>query len=120
MKPANLLVRKVQKSWQVKLIDSIAGTWKYAAPEQLGELAGVAVSAASDVFAFGRTCYFALLDTPDPDDEEKDSLPEAWKKLLSRCTARRPDRRLSSFADVMQELDRLAHAGVEAARPAPG
>jgi tRNA A-37 threonylcarbamoyl transferase component Bud32 len=68
VKPANLLVRRAERDWQVKLIDfglalkadtakstmkasldrtlagsSIAGTLEYAAPEQMGKLKGVAV-----------------------------------------------------------------------------
>ena len=53
---------------------SIAGTLHYAAPEQLGQLDG-AVGPHSDVYGFGKTCYFALLGTPDPDDVEKKACP---------------------------------------------
>ena len=87
---------------------SIAGTYKYAAPEQIGEAPGVPLGAYSDVYAFGRTCYFALLGTPEPDDDEKETLPEGWKKLLSRCTARKADRRPASFMEVLHELTKLA------------
>src|SRR6202011_2842259 len=67
---------------------SIAGTLHYAAPEQMGQLQGVAVGTHSDVYGFGRTCYYALLKTPDPDDGEKEELPEGWRRLLSKCTRR--------------------------------
>jgi WD40 repeat protein len=93
---------------------SIAGTWKYAAPEQLGEAPGVPVGPHSDVFSFGRTCYFALLGTPEPDDDEKDALPESWKRFLSRSTARKIDRRPHSFAEVLEELHRLGGSQAEA------
>src|SRR5207244_1673096 len=65
-----------------------AGTIDYASPEQMGRLAGVSIGTYSDVYGFGKTCYFALLGTPEPDDGEKELLDEAWRKLLSQCTAR--------------------------------
>jgi len=79
--------------WQVKLIDfglalrrqavhttmsdadalakttrgqSIAGTLDYAAPEQLGKLAGVAVGPHADVYGFGKTMCFAVFGTAQP------------------------------------------------------
>jgi serine/threonine protein kinase len=109
MRPATVAASRAGTEYARRSLmgGSIAGTWKYAAPEQLGDAPGVAVAAYSDVYAFGRTCYFALLGTPEPDDDEKDSLPEGWKKFLSRCTARRPDRRPASFAEVLQELNKL-------------
>jgi hypothetical protein len=109
MRPTTLAVTHILSAQARKTIlgESMAGTWKYAAPEQLGELPGVAVGAYSDIHAFGRTCYFALLGTPEPDDAEKEQLPEGWRRLLSRCTARLPARRPQSFTEVVQELDRL-------------
>jgi serine/threonine protein kinase len=120
LRPATAASRAVTEQARRSLLGgSIAGTWKYAAPEQLGEAPGVPVAAWSDVYSFGRTCYFALLGTPEPDDDEKDTLPDGWKKLLSRCTARRADRRLASFAEVLQELHKLADPAAMPARPEP-
>ena len=42
---------------------------------------GGAVGPYSDVYGFGRTCYFALLGTPEPDDMEKESLPETVAEI---------------------------------------
>src|SRR5205823_6178728 len=79
LKPANVLVRKEGDQWRVKVIDfglalrkqivetsmgalstgisilgdSVAGTLKYAPPEQMGELRGVKPGPYSDVYAFG-------------------------------------------------------------------
>jgi serine/threonine protein kinase len=133
VKPANLLVRKEPDVWRVKLIDfglalkrsvmdntvaspggwentlagsSIAGTLDYAAPEQMGKLPGVAIGPHSDVYGFGKTCYFALLGTPDPDDKQKGSLPLGWRKFLSDCTAQ-PGNRLPEFEAVLRRLARL-------------
>jgi serine/threonine protein kinase len=135
VKPANILVRKEGEGWRVKLIDfglalrpgtlagiessqglrtqttigkSIAGTLHFAAPEQMGKLPGVAVGPYSDVFGFGKTCYYALLATSEPDDVERDSLPEQWRKFLSRCTGRTIANRLPDFAAVLAGLRDLA------------
>ncbi len=147
LKGDNLLVRREGDGWAVKLIDfglalrrevvetsmargsasrtvrdaSVAGTLKFAAPEQLGELPGVRVGPASDVHGFGRTCYAALFGHPDPDDEEKGTLPDGWRQLLSRCTAKRPERRPQSFEEVVLRLDQIAAGTAHGptAKPAP-
>jgi len=64
---------------------SIAGTLDYAAPEQIGKLVGVETGRHSDVFGFGRTLYYALFGVPDPDDEEKETLPDGLRRFLSSC-----------------------------------
>ena len=131
IKPGNLLVRREGTGWKVKLIDfglalrpealqgkvstqgpqahtttgrSIAGTLHYAAPEQMGQASGVPVGAYSDVYGFGKTCYYALLKVPDPDDEEKEDLPDDWRRLLSKCTRRAVANRLPDFAAVLADL----------------
>ena len=135
VKPGNILVRRTPAGrWQVKLIDfglalrqqalrstieasetlagqSIAGTLDYAAPEQIGKLPGATVGAASDVYSFGKTCYFALLGTPEPDDGEKETLPDGWRKLLSQCTSRTPANRPPTFEAVLGRLDSLGGGG---------
>ena len=129
VKPANLLVRCDGGVWQVKLIDfglalrptalqsktstdepraqtttgkSIAGTLHYAAPEQMGQ--GGEVGPHSDVYGFGKTCYFALFGTPEPDDVEKESLPKPWRRFLSQCTGRKLENRLADFTAALAEL----------------
>jgi serine/threonine protein kinase len=132
VKPANILVREAGSDWEVKLIDfglavkqaekketvqtpaaqvsthsgfSIAGTIDYAAPEQLGKLPGVPVGPYSDVYGFGKSCYYALTGTAEPDDEEKESLPDSWRRLLGQCTARHAVRRLADFGAVLERLE---------------
>ena len=132
VKPANLLVRHEGDTWHVKLIDfglamkpetlddkastggpqarttmgkSIAGTLHYAAPEQME---GGQVGFHSDVYGFGRMAYYALLRTPQPDDVEKELLPEAWRKLLSKCTGNKLVNRLPDFASVLAGLAEIA------------
>ena len=133
IKPGNLLVRREGADWKVKLIDfglalrpemlaergstqgsdhtttgqSIAGTMQYAAPEQMGQLPGAAVGPYSDVWGFGKTCYYALLKVPNPDDGEKESLPDNWRRLLGQCTGRRLVNRLPDFAAVLAKLESI-------------
>jgi serine/threonine protein kinase len=95
--------------------DSIAGTLDHAAPEQMGRLPGVSLGPHSDVYGFGRTCYFALLGTPDPDDRQKATLPQGWRRFLADCTAR-PSNRLPNFGVVLKRLVHLKVAERGAAR----
>jgi formylglycine-generating enzyme required for sulfatase activity/tRNA A-37 threonylcarbamoyl transferase component Bud32 len=134
LKPANLLVRKTAKGWEVKVIDfglslrrslvqtsraraaslnrsmvgsAVAGTLNYAAPEQLDPDRSKEVGPHSDVFGFGRTCYFALYREPYPDQEDIDTLPQPWKDLLGRSAARKLDRRPKDFAQVLERLSEI-------------
>jgi serine/threonine protein kinase len=132
VKPANILLRKQSGRWQVKLIDfglafrlrsvqetvqrpqsmqntllgrSIAGTIDYAAPEQMGKLPGVAVSPASDVYGFGKTCCFALFTTPTPGRRHWKQLDdEALCDLLDACLAEPPQDRPATFDQVLSCL----------------
>jgi serine/threonine protein kinase len=144
IKPENVLVRReANGSWRVKLIDfglavkqetmqatlhtpvppheyTIAGTIDYASPEQMGRLPGIAVGPHSDVYGFGKTCYFALLGTPEPDDVERDTLDQNWRRLLSQCTARKIENRIKDFTAVLARLDEIAHpAQAPAPQPEP-
>ncbi len=131
VKPGNLLVRKAERGWEVKVIDfglslrrslvqtaqaraasdgrsmigsAVAGTLHYAAPEQLDPNRSREIGPHSDVFGFGRMCYFALFREPYPDQEDLDSLPGPWRDLLGRCTAKRIGRRPGDFAAVLVGL----------------
>ena len=138
VKPANLLVRKTARGWEVKVIDfglslrrslvqtsqaraagqgrsmidsTIAGTLHYAAPEQLDPNRTREIGPHSDVFGFGRTCYFSLFREPYPDQEDIDTLPPPWKDFLGRCTAKKIDRRPKDFAAVLAGLATLREPG---------
>jgi tetratricopeptide (TPR) repeat protein len=145
LKPTSLLLRRDGTAWKVKLINfglaprpallysalagpatwsrttigsSALGTLPYLAPEQLGIVDGTAAGPSSDVYSFGRLCYFALLGTAEPDDDERDTLPPPWRKLLGLCTARNLARRLPSFQAVLKRLGQLAAMVPDS--PAPG
>ncbi|MBL8794373.1 MAG: serine/threonine protein kinase [Planctomycetia bacterium] len=126
VKPANLLVRRDDGGWRVKLIDfglalkqdvlrqrasertaigaSVAGTLDYAAPEQMGRLPGARIGPHSDVFGFGKTCCFALFRTAQPLRKHWRALPEPLADLLEACLAEAPDERPKSFAEVAHRL----------------
>jgi hypothetical protein len=125
VKPANLLVRREAAGWRVKVIDfglatkrsllaaasqktvtgySIAGTRDYAAPEQLGLIADVSASPASDVYGFGKTCCFALFKTCNPLRKHWGSIPGSLADLLEHCLAEAPAGRPASFAAVLEKF----------------
>ncbi len=144
VKPANVLLRRDGEVWRVKLIDfglalrpgalpgtestqdpraqtttgrSMVGTLHFAAPEQMGQLPGVAVGPHSDVYGFGKSCYYALLGTSHPDDVEKDTLPEGWRKFLAKCTGRTLANRWQNFAEVLAGLVELSKPASVKATP---
>jgi tRNA A-37 threonylcarbamoyl transferase component Bud32 len=86
---------------------SIAGTLDYAAPEQLGKLAGVSPGPAADVYGFGRTCCFALFGTPHPRRQHYQQVAEPLAELLDGCLAERPEERPANFQEVLQRLQNL-------------
>jgi serine/threonine protein kinase len=147
VKPSNLLVRKTARGWEVKVIDfglslrrslvqtsqaraaslgrsmvgsAVAGTLHYAAPEQLDPDRSREVGPHSDVFGFGRTCYFALFHEPYPDQEDLETLPQPWKDLLGRCTAKKIDRRPKDFAAVLERLKTIRESSPEVVTSLPG
>jgi WD40 repeat protein len=142
IKPANLLVRPDGAGWRVKLIDfglalkqevlqtsispsaarlrtvsgyAIAGTIDYAAPEQMGRLPNVPVGPHTDVYAFGRTCCYALFKTVNPLRKHWRDIPEELADVLEQCLHESPQERLATFDKV---LDGLAPA-VEVPAPPP-
>ena len=119
IKPTKVLVRHSDGTWQIRLIDfclapkrpvllgslnsgpywsksvvgtSAIGALPYVPPEELGLLEGVRLGPGSDLYSLGKTCYFAVLGTPEPDDEEKDTLPLPWRQAAEpvRVAEHRP------------------------------
>ena len=129
VKPSNILIQKQESGWRVKLIDfglaigmntdsdgvsrtkrsksvsltgkSMIGTLEYASPEQLGKLPNVAIGPYSDIYGFGKTCYYALFGTPEPDDIELDALSDEWRQLFAMCASRKIKRRFKNFSQVL-------------------
>src|SRR5258708_26919593 len=73
----------------------------------MGKLPGVAVSARADVYGFGKTCCFALFQTPNPTFQHWQKVPPALADLLGRCLAENPADRPPSMAAVLTALTKL-------------
>jgi uracil-DNA glycosylase family 4 len=142
LKPANVLVHEEDNQWQAKIIDfglalrkealdtsiapasdgttahSLAGTLKYAPPEQLGELKGVKPGPYSDVYSFGKLCCYALFKTTEPKDRHWKEVAEErpWqdrrgkqadkdlKEMLEQCREDELKHRLKGFDQVLKSL----------------
>jgi serine/threonine protein kinase len=133
LKPDNVLVRNEDGAWEVKIIDfglamwrqaaatvspggshnksmlttSVAGTVLYSPPEQLGRLPGVAVGPYSDVYSFGKTCCYALFEVPEPNSQQRDSVPEPLAEWLVECVSEELQKRPQDFEVVLDRLDQL-------------
>jgi formylglycine-generating enzyme required for sulfatase activity/serine/threonine protein kinase len=139
LKPDNILVKKTDNGWEVRLIDfglavrqqavgksmsrppdsrsardhSYAGTFKYAPPEQKGELDPLSgkvepVDAYSDVYTFGKTLCEALFGTTAPKSFHYAKLPVEFQSLhalLERCTADAVQERVREFGEVIEALE---------------
>ena len=131
LKPANILVRKEGNLWKVRIIDfglalrqetvetskarsgathksvldsSVAGTLDYAPPEQMGKLPGVQPGPYSDIYAFARTCCYAVFQTPHPTWKHWQQCPPKLATLFSACLEEKPTQRPKDFAAVLAGL----------------
>ena len=132
VKPANVLVRKDDGGWRLKLIDfglalrtetvrrtmqaatarrhsvsgdSFAGTIEYAAPEQMGRLPGVAVGTYSDLYSWAKTCCYALFRTTHPLPKHWKAIPDPFAGVLEQCLEENPRERPASCAEVVRRLN---------------
>ncbi|MSR53796.1 MAG: hypothetical protein EXS09_10970 [Gemmataceae bacterium] len=142
VKPANLLIRKDEEGWRVKVIDfglalrqkvvqnsmkastdkrsrtlvggSIAGTMDYAPPEQMGKREGEGVGSFSDIYGWAKTCCYALFQTTQPTMRHWKSVPEPLAELLGRCLEEDPKLRPQSFQEAIESLNKLGLSTTQA------
>ena len=114
---------------------TIVGTYQYMAPEQV---AGEAVDARTDIFAFGAVLYEMLTGKPAFHGKNRTSIiaaiisgepqpiantqpltPPALDRVIRICLAKDPDDRWQTAHDVGLELDWIAHGGSQAGVAAP-
>lgn len=134
VKPGNVLVQRDDNGWKVKLIDfglalkhglvqasmasavsrnytlmgqSIAGTYDYASPEQLGRLPGASVGPHSDVYGLAKLACYALFQTTQPLRKHWQQIPEEFADLLEQCLVEEPRQRLTSMSAVINALKPL-------------
>jgi WD40 repeat protein len=138
LKPANILVRKEGDLWRVRVIDfglalaqqavetsrahagatqksmlewTVAGTLDYAPPEQLGKLPGVQPGPYSDVYAFARTCCYAMFKLTELRRSQWNSLPVPLADLLEQCLNPDPQQRPQGFEPVLTVLSQATRKG---------
>jgi parallel beta-helix repeat protein len=99
--------RAAHSSGSTILGTSVAGTLKYAPPEQMGELRGVKPGPYSDVYAFGKTCCYALFGTTEPKRRQWASIPDALADLLEKATEQDLSHRHPGFEPVLAALDQV-------------
>ena len=137
LKPDNVLVCKAGDGWKAKIIDfglalrkqtiktsmetrtaghtilgdSVAGTIKYAPPEQMGEMKGVKPGPYSDVYSFGKLCCYVLFKTTEPTDRLWMTIPENvrtnLREMLDKCRENELEHRLPNFDPVLKVLNAL-------------
>ncbi len=95
---------------------SVAGTLDYAPPEQLGKRPGVPPGPYSDVFAFARTCCYALFQSTELRRKQWEGLPRPLADLLESCLDPDPRQRPQDFEQVLAVLGASLRQGDESRR----
>ena len=89
---------------------SVAGTLDYAPPEQLGKRPDVPLGPYSDVYAFARTCSYAMFKATELRRKQWDGLPGPLADLLEGCLDPDPQKRPNGFDLVVKVLGECTRA----------
>ncbi|MHC4559595.1 MAG: protein kinase domain-containing protein [Planctomycetota bacterium] len=103
----------------------IAGTIAYMAPEQL---LGQEINSRVDIFAFGVIMHELIIgehpfwalsateisasilrDTPTDLHSKRSNVPYDLNRIVTRCLAKKPDKRFQTARDVCNELEELSN-----------
>jgi Protein kinase domain/NPCBM/NEW2 domain len=143
VKPGNLLVRRNDEKWDVKVVDfglvmkepdtqlatvafrsivgaSISGTVECAGPEQLGKLRSNTIGPASDIFGLAKSCCCALFQTPNATRRHWEAIPKVFAELLQHCLEKLPGDRPNSMKNVQDRLQRIERELLVSSRFVPG
>ena len=96
--------------------ESLLGTYDYMSPEQRGDLPGVAVGPASDIYAFGVMLYRILTGRrpsgmAEPASQLVKGLSTKWDVVVARCLKHQPKDRYASGAELRTALKGLGGEG---------
>jgi sulfatase modifying factor 1 len=92
--------------------ESLLGTYDYMSPEQRGELPGVEVGPASDIYAFGVMLYRVLTGRrptgrAKPASQIVPGLAKSWDQVTDRCLEHQPSERFANGADLLAALKKV-------------
>ena len=89
------------------LSDSVAGTVKYAPPEQMGEMKGVKPGRIRMCTPSARCAAMPCLRRRSRKDASGQKFPKNWHEMLEKCTEQELKHRLPSFEPVLKVLETL-------------
>jgi serine/threonine protein kinase len=92
--------------------ESLLGTYDYMSPEQRGDLPGVQVGPASDIYAFGVMLYRILTGRrpsgmAEPASQLVKGLSTQWDVVIARCLKHQPKDRYANGAELLTAMKGL-------------
>ncbi|MBN1508969.1 MAG: SUMF1/EgtB/PvdO family nonheme iron enzyme [Sedimentisphaerales bacterium] len=96
--------------------ESLLGTYDYMSPEQRGELHGVEVGPASDIYSFGVMSYRILTGRRPTGRAKRASqivrgLPKRWDVITDRCLEHQPSDRYPDGRALLAAIQEVGQGG---------